>query len=110
MWVDGKKQFGERVRRARCDANLTQAMLAQRLGISQGVISNVETGVSAIDAPDVPEWAAALEKPILYFFLDVETELLEEAWTTVCLFPEAQRLTVLRVLQAVALTFGSEKT
>ena len=79
MTTPGKKQLGERIRRARLDANLKQSELADRLGITQGVISNVETGVSTIDVPDLTRWAEALEKPIMFFFLDDIGDVRERA-------------------------------
>lgn len=69
-----KKRLGERVRRARREAEMTQGDLAEQLGVSQGVISNVETGVSTIDAPELPRWAAALKKPVVFFYLDLDPE------------------------------------
>ena len=70
MMDERKKRLGERIRKARRDANLTQGELADKLRVSQGVISNVETGVSTIDAPDLPVWAEVLNKPIMYFYGD----------------------------------------
>lgn len=69
-----KKRLGERVRRARQEAQMTQGELAEILGVSQGVISNVETGVSTIDAPELPRWAIALKKPVVFFYLDLDPD------------------------------------
>jgi transcriptional regulator with XRE-family HTH domain len=108
MSTDGKKKLGERIRRARMDANLKQADLAERLGVTQAVISNVETGVSTIDVPDLPRWAQILGKPILYFYLDEDLDLRERALAIVSLFPEDRLELVLQMLQPLALAFQSE--
>jgi transcriptional regulator with XRE-family HTH domain len=74
MSEDRKKRLGERIRRARQQTRMTQGQLAEKLRVSQGVISNVETGVSTIDVPELPRWAAALQKPLLYFYVDLDVE------------------------------------
>jgi transcriptional regulator with XRE-family HTH domain len=108
MSSDAKKKLGERVKRARLEANLKQSELADQLGISQGVISNVETGVSTIDVPDLPRWAAALNKPILYFYLDAQMPLREQAEAILSLFPEERLEMVLHMLQQLALSLHTE--
>jgi transcriptional regulator with XRE-family HTH domain len=108
MSSDGKKRLGERIRRARIDANLKQSELAERVGVTQAVISNIETGVSTIDAPDLPRWAALLGKPILYFYLDENLDIRDRAMAIVSLFPEDRLEMVLQMLQPLALAFQSE--
>ena len=103
-----KKKLGERIRRARMDANLKQSELADRLGITQGVISNVETGVSTIDVPDLPHPAEALEKPIMYFFLDDIGDVRERALAILSMFPEGRLTMVLQMLQQLALSLQAE--
>ncbi len=104
MGHDRKKRLGERIRKARRDANLTQGELADKLGISQGVISNVETGISTIDVPDLPFWADALGKPIIYFYLDEELDLHKRALMILSTFPEDRLEFVLQMLENMALT------
>jgi transcriptional regulator with XRE-family HTH domain len=99
-----KKQLGERIRRARLEANLKQDELAERIGVSQGVISNVETGVSTIDVPDLPKWAEALDKPIMYFYLDESMHLEARATAVLSMFPEERMEFVLQMLETLALT------
>ncbi|MBL8163455.1 MAG: helix-turn-helix transcriptional regulator [Anaerolineae bacterium] len=108
MSSDSKKKLGERVRRARLDADLKQADLAEKLGISQGVISNVETGVSTIDAPDLPRWAAALGKPIMFFFIDESMTRHERAAAVLSMFPEERIDFVLQMLETLALTLREQ--
>lgn len=104
MADEGKKRLGERIRKARRDANLTQGDLADKLGISQGVVSNVETGISTIDVPDLPLWADALNKPIMYFYLDEAIAPRERALTVLDMFPEHRLEFVLQMLENIALT------
>ncbi|MFN8531848.1 MAG: helix-turn-helix transcriptional regulator, partial [Anaerolineae bacterium] len=99
MTDDGKKKLGERVRRARMDAGITQGQLAKTLGVSQGVISNVENGVSTLDVPDLPTWAAALGKPIMFFFLDEPLPPEERAAAILDLLSTKQRERVLQMLE-----------
>jgi transcriptional regulator with XRE-family HTH domain len=102
MSDDNKKKLGERVRRARREADLTQDELAARLEVSQGVISNVETGVSTIDAPDLPRWARALGVPVMYFYLDYAADLPERAATLLGMFPPDRLEFVFQMLENMA--------
>ncbi|MDL1902698.1 helix-turn-helix transcriptional regulator [Anaerolineae bacterium CFX9] len=108
MGTDHKKRLAERIRRARREAEITQGELASRLGLSQGVISNVETGVSTIDAPDLPQWAAALGKPIMYFYLDDDLSLHERAAAILSMFPQERLSFVLQMLENLALTMREQ--
>ena len=108
MTDESKRRLAERIRRARRDADITQGELASRLGVSQGVISNVETGVSTIDAPDLPQWAAALGKPVMFFYLDDELSLHERAAAILSMFPEERLTFVLQMLENMALTMREQ--
>ena len=110
MSSEGKKQLGERVRRARYDATMKQGELAAILGISQGVISNVETGVSTIDAPDLPRWARALNKPIMYFYLDEPQPVEQRILSLVKMFPDDQIDFVVQMLENMALTMHQRRS
>jgi transcriptional regulator with XRE-family HTH domain len=104
MADEDKKRLGERIRKARRDANMTQGDLSERLGISQGVVSNVETGVSTIDAPDLPLWAEILNKPIMYFFVEEDLDPHERALAILNMFPDDRLEFVLQMLENMALT------
>lgn len=104
MADEGKKQLGERVRKARLEAALKQDELAARIGMSQGVISNVETGVSTIDVPDLPKWAEALNKPIMYFYTGDSLSLEQRTAAILGMFPEDRLDFVLHMLENMALT------
>ncbi len=105
---EGKKRLGERVRRARLDADLTQGQLAEEIGISQNAVSNIETGLSTIDAPDLPVWAAALNKPVMFFLMDSDMSLVERATTILSMFPEDRLEFVLHMLENMALTIQQQ--
>jgi transcriptional regulator with XRE-family HTH domain len=53
-------RFGERVRLLRGATGLSQADLAERLGLSQSAMSHYESGRNQINADDVPRFADAL--------------------------------------------------
>jgi transcriptional regulator with XRE-family HTH domain len=108
MSSEGKKKLGERVRRARLDADMKQSDLAEKLGISLGVISNVETGVSTIDAPDLPRWAEALGKPIMFFYLGEDMPVHERATAILTMFPEDRIDFVLQMLETMAATMREQ--
>jgi transcriptional regulator with XRE-family HTH domain len=103
-----KKRLGERIRRARRNADITQLELAHRLGISQGVVSNVETGVSTIDAPDLPRWAEALGVPIMTFYLDDIGDLRQRAVAVLTLFPDNRLPMVIQLLEGMAGSLGGK--
>jgi transcriptional regulator with XRE-family HTH domain len=105
----GKKRLGERIRKARLDADLTQGQLATRIGISQNAVSNVETGLSTIDAPDLVVWAQALDKPVMYFLLDGELTALDRAAAILSMFPEDRLEFVSQMLESLALTMQQQK-
>jgi transcriptional regulator with XRE-family HTH domain len=105
---DGKKRLGTRVRRARLDADLSQSQLARRLGVLQSVVSTVENGISTIDAPDLPHWAQALGKPILYFYLDETLDIQDRAIAIFSLFPADKVAMVLQMLQPLALSYQAD--
>ena len=99
-----KKELGARVQRARRDLGLTQEELAARIGVTQGVVSNLENGVSTLDVPDLPRWARALEKPVMYFYLSSELDIRERALTVLGMFPEDRLDFVLHMLENMAIT------
>ncbi len=101
-----KRQLGDRIRQARRDANLTQADLAEKIGVSQGVISNVENGVSTIDAPDLPQWAEALKKPIMYFYLYESLDVEQRMMSVLAMFEKDEQNLLIDLLEALAVKRG----
>ena len=110
MSKDGKKQLGARIRQARLAAGLTQGELAGRVGLTQGVVSTVEHGILTIDAPDLPRWAVALNKPVMYFYLGEGLEDVEQrAMAVLGMFPPDRLEFVLQMLENMALTMQQER-
>ena len=103
MDQDAKKRVGDRVRRARLDLGLKQEELAEILGTSQAVVSNIENGVSAISVPDLSRWAEALHKPIMYFYDEHALDWQRRALDVLVMFPEDQLEVILKMLKYMAL-------
>lgn len=68
MGNDFNKVLGERIAKARKVKKMSQAELAQKLGITNQVISNWERGYSPIPATALSSISDILSCPILYFF------------------------------------------
>ena len=107
---DSKKRLGERIRRARLEITMKQGELAERLSLTQAVVSNVENGVSTIDVPDLPKWAEALGKPLMYFFTGEEMTAQQRALTVLGMVPEDRLEFVLQMIETMALTMRQEIT
>lgn len=72
-------QMGELIRAAREEEDLSQAELARKIYRRQATISSLENGKSEVGSVTLTLLAAALNKPITYFFPD---------WTLRRLVPE----------------------
>jgi len=70
-----KRQFGKRVRQARKEKGWIQKELGEHFGCSQRTISDIERGVTTINALDVPRLARILDKTILYFYPTLAEQL-----------------------------------
>ena len=60
--------LGERIRKARLEAGLSQSNLARKAYFRQPSISKIESGVRSVSAEEILYFSYALDKPILYFF------------------------------------------
>ena len=108
MGDNGKKQLGQRVRQARRELKISQEALAKELGLTQAVISNVETGVSAIDVPDLPRWAETLNKPLMYFYTGHEMDVAQRVFASLTMIPEDRLDLFINLIESMALTFQRE--
>lgn len=106
---ESKKRLGERIRKARLEMGMKQGVLAENLGLTQAVVSNVENGVSTIDVPDLPKWAEALGKPLMYFFTGEEMVGQQRALTVLGMVPEDRMEFVLQMVENMALTVRKER-
>ena len=60
--------MGERIRRAREEAGMTQTELAELAKFSQAAISKIEQGKRDVPAAEILYLCISLDKPILYFY------------------------------------------
>ena len=105
MSTTSKQQLGQRVRQARRELKISQETLARELGLTQAVISNVETGISAIDVPILPKWAEALNKPLMYFYTGHEMNEAQRVLASLTMIPEDQLDLFVNLIESMALTF-----
>jgi transcriptional regulator with XRE-family HTH domain len=68
---------GKKIRYQRWKVGMTQAVLAERIGVKFQQVQKYETGANRISASRLWEVAKALEVPITFFF-DDNPELLEQ--------------------------------
>ena len=59
--------IGSRIREARKAAGYTQAELADIIGLTQGMINKIETGLSAVTLDNLYKLSEVLEYPVVYF-------------------------------------------
>jgi len=67
-------QIGQRIRRARIDACVTQHQLGQILGRSSQQVHKYEQGSNRVSAGTLFSIAQALDRNVDWFFLDAETK------------------------------------
>lgn len=60
--------MGQLVRKARIDANMSQAELAEKIFRRQAAISEIENGKRYVSSAELLILSQELRKPILYFF------------------------------------------
>ena len=109
MKEEGNRKLGKRIKQARQEAGMSQKELARRVDRTQGVVSTVENGLSTIDAPDLPRWAAALGKPVMYFYLGEGLEDAQQrAAAALSLLSPDKLEVVLQMLEGMALTTQQE--
>lgn len=59
--------FLERLRQARLDSGLSQAEVAELLGVSQSLVSRSESGDRRIDIIELQAFAEVYRKPLSFF-------------------------------------------
>lgn len=65
---DFKKLFGQRVKKLREQRNFTQEYLAEKVGIEQATLSNIERGKSHPTVDTLEKLAIALDVEVYLFF------------------------------------------
>jgi len=61
------RQFLQRLKAARLEANLTQTAVAARLGRPQSFVSKCESGERRVDVVELYDFARLYRKPLDYF-------------------------------------------
>lgn len=67
---EGQVQLGRRVAQARSIVEWTQARLAERVGVERSVLAKIESGTRRVSASELVALAAALERPVDWFFAE----------------------------------------
>ncbi len=60
--------LGENVQRFRKEQNLTQIELAEKIGITQKYLSEIESGIKFPSAPVIEQLVTVLQEPVSAFF------------------------------------------
>lgn len=68
------RRFLQRLRAAREESGLTQADVAEKLGVDQSWISKAERGVRRLDIIELSKFARLYRKPARYFVPDFPAE------------------------------------
>lgn len=82
------KLIGNRIREARKNADLTQSELAEKVGLTQGMINKIETGITGATLENLYKLAEVLNCPVTYFLgldvgdLDKEEAEVMDIWRT----------------------------
>ena len=72
MERDIRKLIGEKVRKARKEANLSQQQLGDKLFCHRTNVSYIEQGKVSIPADRLIDFSNALNKPMIYFLSDIQ--------------------------------------
>jgi transcriptional regulator with XRE-family HTH domain len=107
------EELGERIRRARELAHLSQDELAQKIAKDQRAISLYESGRRRIYAIELPKIAQALNVPVSYFFerdeLSVSAKLLEEFSQLPNTEVQALAIELLRIFRTAAVSHSQDR-
>ena len=66
------KKVGERIKLIRLGKNVPQAMAAEAIGVSQSLLSNIESGRCNITLDNLIKLHEALDCPMRDFFVDID--------------------------------------
>jgi transcriptional regulator with XRE-family HTH domain len=75
--TDLGKLAAQRIRDAREEAGLTQAELADALGVTRAAVTSIENGRSTLTLKNLEELPRILHQPLAYF-LGIETDLIPD--------------------------------
>jgi transcriptional regulator with XRE-family HTH domain len=81
--ADLNRRFGEAVRAQRVRAGITQAALAQAIGLERTSVTNIESGIQTVTVPTLVKLCRALRvSPAVLLPLDSKTDELTLASAT----------------------------
>lgn len=66
------KKVGERIKLLRLSKNIPQAVAAENIGVSQSLLSNIESGRCNITLDNLIKLHEALDCPMRDFFVDID--------------------------------------
>ena len=67
LHTDAYSRFQKRLKEAREQAQLTQAQVAEKLGLPQSYVSKIESGERRVDAVELEKLAKVYGKSVNYF-------------------------------------------
>ena len=68
------KKVGERIRLIRMSKDISQAIVAESIGVSQSLLSNIESGRCNVTLDNLIKLHDVLECPMRDFFVDLDGE------------------------------------
>ena len=68
------KKVGERIRLIRMSKDIPQAIVAESIGVSQSLLSNIESGRCSVTLENLIKLHDVLECPMRDFFVDLDGE------------------------------------
>ena len=66
------KLVGKRIKLLRCDRGMQQVELAEKIGVSQSLLSNIESGRCSVTLDNFIKIHEALGCPMRSFFVDID--------------------------------------
>ncbi|WP_293556437.1 helix-turn-helix transcriptional regulator [Phascolarctobacterium sp.] len=66
------KLVGKRIKLLRCDRGMQQVELAEKIGVSQSLLSNIESGRCSVTLDNLIKIHEALGCPMRSFFVDID--------------------------------------
>lgn len=73
-----KKAFGKKIKKARVKNNLTQFELAEKLGLSQNFVGDIERGIKLPSLPKLIELCNTLKLSLDYLFSESLDNIITE--------------------------------
>ena len=72
------KRIGERIKQIRMEKSMPQAVVADSMGVSQSLLSNIESGRCSITLENLIKLHEVLDCPVRDFFVDIDKHYAQE--------------------------------